>query len=457
MNHMRYIVSFVLITAFCTYSVPSANADATTAASQQLQTAQSQQAALEAQLVALEAQIAEKQQELSAQKGQSASLSNAIAILTTQINKAKADIAAKNVVIAKLGGEIIQKATVITTLTQKIELEKESLAELLRKQREMDQISPVTVALSGNTISDIYGDVDTFSSIQVAVKNSVDQITTDRNSTETQKQMLQDQKNQVNDAKIAIQNEQNQIQQNENQQKQLLSISKSKEAAVQQVLAAQAAQRTAILNALFHLRDTAAIPFSQALAYANTASAKTGVRPAFILAIITQESNLGSNTGSCYVTDMSTGAGVNSKSGTVFQDVMNPARDTQAFIAITALVGRDPYRTLVSCPIGGFGWGGAMGPAQFEPSTWQLLASRVAAAVGKSSADPWNPGDAIMASAMYLSDRGASGGGATAEKNAACKYYSGKSCGLVTGNASYGASVMARAATIQNNINLLQN
>jgi len=44
---------------------------------------------------------------------------------------------------------------------------------------------------------------------------------------------------------------------------------------------------------------TKAIPFAEAYQYADLASTKTGVRTAFILAILTQESNLGKNVGTC--------------------------------------------------------------------------------------------------------------------------------------------------------------
>jgi hypothetical protein len=46
------------------------------------------------------------------------------------------------------------------------------------------------------------------------------------------------------------------------------------------------------------------------LQFATEASQKTGVRPAFLLGILTQESNLGKNVGSCYLKDPSTGAGI---------------------------------------------------------------------------------------------------------------------------------------------------
>ena len=112
-------------------------------------------------------------------------------------------------------------------------------------------------------------------------------------------------------------------------------------------------------------------------------------------------------------------------------------------------LGRDPYKTQVSCPIGGFGYGGAMGPAQFIPSTWKMLANRIATLLGIKTPDPWYPRDAFMASAIYLTDLGAGAETYTAERNAACKYYSGSSCGLVKGNTTYGDSVYAKATNIQ--------
>ena len=48
---------------------------------------------------------------------------------------------------------------------------------------------------------------------------------------------------------------------------------------------------------LFTLRGTDAIPFEKALEFANIAFAKTGVRPAFLLGVIAEESNLGENVG----------------------------------------------------------------------------------------------------------------------------------------------------------------
>ena len=108
----------------------------------------------------------------------------------------------------------------------------------------------------------------------------------------------------------------------------------------------------------------------------------------------------------------------------------------------------------VSCPWQG-GWGGAMGPAQFIPSTWELYATKVAAALGISGMpNPWDPQHAFMASSTYLGALGANKGGYTAERTAALKYYAGSNWNKKA-NAFYGDGVMKKATSIQADIDLL--
>ena len=440
-------IVLIVIIGVTTNKVHPLMADNTTA----LSNAQADKARLEAELEKLEKEIAAKQKELETQKGQSVSISRDIAILSSQIEKSKLDIKAKNLVIKKLGGEINTKSKKIEALSTKIEKEKESLAQLLRKERQIDDRPILAFILSQESISEAYGDIDAFASIKKSIEDSVDEIRGVKSLTESERKALEAKKNQETDAKYELESARAKVEMSEAEKRKLLSISKNKEAEYQKVLADKAKRRSEILNALFNLRDTGAIPFSKALEYANLASKKTGIRPAFLLAILTQESNLGANQGSCYVTNFETGAGVSSKSGKTFSNVMKPTRDIKPFVEITASVGRDPYKTLVSCPIGGYGYGGAMGPAQFIPSTWNLMKSRIATALGIKSADPWSPRDAFMASAIYLTDLGAGSQSYTAEKTAACRYYGGgTSCTTVS--STYGNQVMAKAENIQKNM-----
>src|SRR4030042_2291654 len=111
--------------------------------------------------------------------------------------------------------------------------------------------------------------------------------------------------------------------------------------------------------------------FGEALEIAKYVESITGIRPAFLLAVLTQESNIGKNVGQCYIKNTTTGSGVVISTGKSISNVMSPNRDVPAFLEITTALGRDPYYTPVSCPMS-YGWGGAMGPAQFIPSTWKL-------------------------------------------------------------------------------------
>ncbi len=453
--YMRKRFSFVfiailIITGTYFYQIPQIKADVV------LDNAQADKDRLEAELVKLEKEIAAKQKELEGQKGKSVSISRDISILTAQIQKSKLDIKVKNLLIQKLGGEISAKNNKILALNTKINKEKESLAQLIRKERQMDDISIISLILSQDNISDAYGDINTFASIKKGIQNSVEEITGVKSLTETERKDLEVKKNQETDTKVEMENAKAKVEMSEVEKQKLLSISKDKEAEYQKVLAEKAKRKNEILTALFNLRDTSAIPFSKALEYANLASKQTSIRPAFLLAILTQESNLGANVGSCYLTSTTTGAGVSTK-GNIFSNVMKPTRDITPFLDITASVGRDPLKTLVSCPFGSVGYGGAMGPSQFIPSTWSILKGRIAKALGVTTADPWAPRDAFMASSLYLIDLGASGATYTSERNAACKYYSGRSCdSKKPANSFYGDQVMAKAASIQSNIDLLQ-
>mgnify|MGYP003542899458 CR=1 FL=1 len=412
-----------------------------------------ERAVLEAELKVLEAEIAEKEKLLSQQKQQTGSISRDVSILTNQIEQAKLSIKAKNLQINKISEEIGNKEEVIETLDEKIEREKESLAQLLRKTNEINDTSLIHIILSNESLSEFYVDLDSFQSIKEDIRASVAEIEQVQGITAEEKKALEDKKNAEMDTKASLEDSKKKVELNEQEKKRLLSVSKGKESEYQTVLADRQKRAAAIRSALFQLRDSGAIPFGDALAYAESAQKKTGVRPAIVLAVLEQESNYGANVGSCYLKDPITGAGVGKNTGTPFSNVMKPSRDVTPFLAITKKLGIDPYTTPVSCPLS-IGYGGALGLAQFIPSTWTIFENRIAAAVGVSPVSPWIPEHGIMASSMYLGDLGAGKGGYTAELNAACRYYGGgTACTSIT--TTYGTQVMTRAARIQANIDIL--
>jgi membrane-bound lytic murein transglycosylase B len=278
----------------------------------------------------------------------------------------------------------------------------------------------------------------------------------DEATTSAAKDALTARQNAEMDARYEIQQQQQNIQADQASEKQLLNISKGNEASYKSLAAQKAAQAAQILAALFPLAGSKAIPFGDALNYANVVYNDIGVPPAFLLAILKQETGIGSNVGTCYMTNPSDGSGINTKKNTYVANVMKPSRDVQPFLSITSSLGYDYKTTVVSCPQS-IGYGGAMGPAQFIPSTWMLLNDRVAAALKENTPNPWKPLDSFMAAGLYLADLGADSSSYSAQKNAACKYYSGQACGYVSGATAYGNSVMSLTNSIQlNQINPLQ-
>lgn len=410
------------------------------------------EAALQAELQQVLNEIADQQKILAAEQQKGTSLERDIAILNAKISEAKLKIRARQLAIESLGKDISVKTKTILTLSEKIELNRESLAQLIRKTNEVDAFSVTDVVLSSETLSNFFADIDALDSIKQSIQVTLGVIRENKTTTEDAKKTLDRKRLEEIDAKISIEAEKAKIESSEKEKARLLSLSKAEQKNYQGEINKRQTRAAAIRSALFSLRDSAAIPFGEALDYAIAASKTTGVRPAFLLAILTQESNLGANVGSCYLSDPATGDGVKVSTGAYVSGVMKPSRDVKPFMRITAAVGRNPMQTRVSCPWGS-GYGGAMGPSQFIPSTWELFQTRIAAAVSKTVPDPWDPKDAFTAAAIYLSDLGADAGTYSAERNAACRYYSGRACdGKTPANSFYGDQVTAKARSIQTNM-----
>ena len=448
MKFIRYFIFCLICGAamLSFFAAPPVRVNAETA-----QEVEARRARLQAELEAEERAIAIQTALLQSKQKETATVQGELNLLKSQIKQAETSIKAKKVEISRLDSNIAVREGKISVLDLKIKSEQDSLAELLRKSRDYDSTSLTEIILDNRRLSDFFNELDSIDSVQQAIHRSFARLRGAQDAYEQEMVALAAKKDKELDAKQTIENQQKVIAKKESEQKVVLGIKKNQEQAYQQVLAERQKKAAAIRAELFGLRDAAAIPFGKALEYALVAYTKTGVRPAFVLAILKQESNLGENVGSCYLKDVTTGSGIGANTGRIIAKVMSPTRDVPVFLSLMTPLGRDPFNTRVSCPQS-IGWGGAMGPAQFIPSTWKLHQSELAGLLGKSLPDPWEPQDAIMASALYLKNLGA----ATSEINAACRYYSGKSCSAGTG-ASYGKQVVAKAQDIQlNMIDLIQ-
>lgn len=410
---------------------------------------------LKEDLAELEQEIEVQLQILAEKQRETSSLERDVAVFNAQIRQAELSIRARNIRINRLANEIRGKESDIDSLSAKMEREKESLAQLMRKARAMDDVSLIEIVLSNEDISEFFSDIESFAAINNSLKQSFAHIEETKKEAKQERDNLAVKRAEEQELRYFQELQKQQLEQAKAEKRELLEITKGQEDRYREIVEAKERSAAEIRSELFALRGSDAIPFEEAMKYANQASARTGVRPALILGVIAQESNLGENVGQCILTNEPTkgdGRGVNT--GRLFRNVMKPDRDVDIFFNILDRLGLSPNGMVVSCPPG-YGYGGAMGPAQFIPSTWVLYEDKVASVLGVAVANPWSPRDAFTASALLLRDNGADAGTYYSERLAALRYFAGWRNATNPSYAFYGDGVMRLAAKYQKQIDIL--
>ncbi len=420
-------------------------------------TPEEQEAIWKAELAQTEADIAKWQDILNGTKANTKSLQNEAAILNAKIKQAQATIKQKTINIEQIGKQIKDKQKTILSLEQRIEKGHESLAQLIRKTNEIDEYSLPEVILGNQDISEFFSDVDSFQSIKKDLQVLFNEIRDNKKTTEKEKEALDKAQDKEEDTKAAVESQKKEVEKNEKEKQYLIQVNKTQEKTYEQVISERQKKAGEIRAKLFNFAGGAGpIPFGDAVAYAQEASVVTGVRPALILATLKHETNLGQNIGSCIITNLETGDGIFSKTQKPVKGIVKADRDIAPFLDITSRLGLDYAKTIVSCPIAGGGWGGGMGPSQFQPSTWIGIESRVANMLGVSIANPFRPKDAIFATALFLKDLGAGTQVYSDEQNAACRYNSGRKCAQAPAfSKAYGKNIMSLASGIQADIDYI--
>lgn len=452
MTQLRYSLA-VISCAWCVLLFAIAVSPVYAQSAEQL--VEQRRAQLEIDLAEIEKEIDAQQVLLDGKQEERVSLERDVAIIDAQIKKAKLSIRARDLEIRRISQDINGKKETISDLDSKLSREKDSLAQLIRRTQEIDDYSLVEMVLGNGSFSDFFEDLDNFDAIKVRLNESFDDIALTKNDTTTQKNQLEDRRASEQELRTIQVLQKQEIEVREREKQRILDATKGQEEAYQSLILQKQKSAAEIRVELFRLRGSAPIPFVDALKFANEASKKTGVRPAVILGVIAQESNLGENVGQCLLTNTpkkGDGKGVNT--GRYFDGVMKPNRDVDPFLDVVSRLGINPYSQVVSCPPS-YGYGGAMGPAQFIPSTWILYEARIAKAVGVSVANPWDPKTAFMATALLMMDNGADKQTYASERLAALRYFAGWRNATKPSYAFYGDGVMKLADFYQDQINIL--
>ena len=392
------------------------------------------------------------------------SLERDISIIEGQIQQVQLGIRARSIAIDQLSQEIGEKEEVLDILNERRNRQHVSLADAVRRRAQMEDISLVEILLGTEQFSEFFSNYDSYQTLKDSLNESLSVLREIRQATEDQKNQLQGKQLTEAELKRRQELEKQEIERKEAEKARVLAVTRGQEQEYQRLLQSQERTAAELRNALFQLLGGGgAIPFPEAVSLAQYASRQTGVNPALILAILEQETNLGANLGGCVYNETRVGS-----------PVMHPDRDAPVFLAIAEILGFDPNRRQVSCPLiqrsgNRIGWGGAMGPSQFIPSTWAIYGGIVNTGSGwtydasqdairainqtSGPANPWNNQDAFLATALLLRDNGA----ATNPRLAALRYYAGWGGASRPENQFYGDQVMQRLQRIEREIQILGN
>lgn len=405
-------------------------------------------------------------QDLTKTEKEKQTLQDKVSSLRRQIQNLEYQIYQSNLMIGDLNVQIKDTESSIDKTSSEIEDIKDRLSFVIRKIDEQDHRSLVEIMLSEG-LSEFFDNLVAYGSLSFETRTLLGSIKSLKSSLENQKQALDGEKEDLED-QVYIQTlkkqENSKLKEQQEYYLKLTEEEYQKQLKEKQDIEKAAAQ---IRSRLFELIGVpeGGIEFGKAVEIAKYVERMTGVRAAFLLSILAQESmrygKIGENVGQCYLQNTSTGEGIYIASGKTAKRTMHPTRDVPVFLAIIQELNqakgliRDALRTPVSCWISAYsygqpyGWGGAMGPAQFIPSTWVKYKDRISGITGVP-ADPWDIKDAFLAAGLYLKDLGAESN----EFKAAMKYFSGSSWTWWE-EQTYGNPVIQRAKQYQEEINLL--
>ncbi len=325
----------------------------------------------------------------------------------------------------------------IQEIGKRIEREHEVLGEYIRLVDQYDSETLLEIVLKKDKLSDFFDEISALETVQGRIHDVLDGIRQYRDDLEVKKADLELERDEQYKLKTLQTLQRKSVENHQGDKEYILAQTKGEEKKFQELVAQNQKDISFIKQQIYMLEGVGlSMTLEEALSHAVFATSRTGVRPAFLLAILKKESSWGTNVGT----------------GNWRAD-MNPNQH-EAFIQVCSELGLDPDLTPVSKKPS-YGWGGAMGPAQFLPATWLGYKDQVAAMTGHNPPDPWNIDDAFTASAIKLAAAGANQRTYAAEHKAAMIYFAGSRWNSPYYQ-WYGDSVMELAGVIQEQLDQIQ-
>lgn len=396
------------------------------------------------QIEELQRQIDDYQQQIEQTQSTSRTLESEIKGLNAKIGQLTLEIRSLELSINQTNFEIDDTEDKITDAGDKISKHRGALAEYLQAIYETDQKSLTEILLQNANLSDFFTDLDHIRTNQDNLRAAIQNIRQLKTELEQRQEELEDKRTDLERLRKLQALEKKNLDSNKSQKNKILKDTKGQEVKFQELVKKTLKNIEAIRSQITYLAQNG-VTAEEAVKFGQLAAIATGIRPAFLIAILEVESGLGRNVGTGnWLADMYQ----------CYLRLGKPSRaeaEKAAFFTIITKLGLDANTVKVSREPN-YGCGGALGPAQFLPTTWLGYEEEVARLTGHNPPSPWNIEDAFMASALKLANGGATSKDKTGETRAAKAYISGKpSCTSRICN-YYSSAVLRKAAEIEKNL-----
>lgn len=383
-----------------------------------------------ADLAKKQAEIAKKKEQLNSVRNQinrfeqksdildkkTDTIEGIIQVLDGEISEMESSLEKTGITLTEITASVNQKQQEVSVKEFEIIERKKILMEYVRKLNLMDKKSFLEVLIEKPQISEYFREMESIVAFESRIKEMLDGLKSKKTDLVKEKESLEDEQNEQASLYAMQEDQRVTLERNRRDRENLLAETQTEQFKLENAIGKQqevANRLSAELTSMQSLGEK--IDFGQALSDAQDVAKLTGVRTAFLLGVLRVESNMGNNVG-----------------GGRYRTDMNPAQ-WERFKSICASLGYDPDDKPVSrkpcyrdssgnCG----GWGGAMGPAQFMPSTWMGYKDQIAQINGHNPPDPWNLRDALTAMGLKLAKvPGVTDHSRTAEHKASSIYLAG--------------------------------